>query len=183
MAQIRKNGGKKMKKLTSEEIIKYFTDKFKEKIKDARIEKRSAGSEKKEFYNIWLKIDKSIFKEAVKHLCTIQFPHLAVISGNDIGENIELVYHFSLYYGERLEEVSINISVEIPKSNLKIESICDIIPGALITEREIQEMLGVKVENIPDNRRIFLPEDFPKDVFPWRKDEKGPQKLVRDMYE
>ena len=172
-----------MKKLTPEEIVQYFTDKFKKNIKDTRIEERSAGSEKKEFYNIWLKIDKSIFKEAVKHLCTIQFPHLAVISGNDIGENIELVYHFSLYYGERLEEVSINISVEIPKSNLKIESICDIIPGALITEREIQEMLGVKVENIPDNRRIFLPEDFPKDVFPWRKDEKGPQKLVRDIYE
>jgi len=112
-----------MKKLTSEEIVQYFTDKFKEKIKDARIEKRFAGSKKKEFFNIWLKIDKSIFKEAVKHLCTIQFPHLAVISGNDIGENIELVYHFSLYYADRLEEVSINIFVEIPKSNLKIDSI------------------------------------------------------------
>ncbi|HEC87746.1 MAG TPA: NADH-quinone oxidoreductase subunit C [Thermoplasmata archaeon] len=172
-----------MKELTPEEIIKYFNDKFKEKIKDARIEKKSAGSKKKEFFNIWLKIDKSIFKEAVKHLCDIQFPHLAVISGNDLGENIELVYHFSIYYGGRLKEISVNVSVKIPKSDPKIESICDIIPGALITEREIQEMLGVKVENIPDNRRIFLPKNFPKDVYPWRKDEKGPQKLVRDIYE
>lgn len=172
-----------MKKLSSEEIVQYFNDKFKEKIKDARIEKRFAGSKKKEFFNIWLKIDKSIFKEAINHLCEIQFPHFAVISGNDIGENIELVYHFSVYYGERLKETSINISVEVPKSDPKIESICDIIPGALISEREIQEMLGVTVEGIPDNRRIFLIGNIPEGVYPWRKDEKGPQKLVRDMYE
>ncbi|MCK4247840.1 MAG: hypothetical protein KAX04_04810, partial [Methanomicrobia archaeon] len=105
-----------MKNLSSEEIVQYFNDKFKEKIKDARIEKRSAGSKKKEFFNIWFKIDKSIFKEAINHLCEIQFPHFAVISGNDIGENIELVYHFSVYYGVRLKEISINISVEVPKS-------------------------------------------------------------------
>ena len=172
-----------MKKLSSEEIVQYFNDKFKEKIKDARIEKRFAGSKKKEFFNIWLKIDKSIFKEVINRLCEIQFPHFAVISGNDIGENIELVYHFSVYYGERLKETSINISVEVPKSDPKIESICDIIPGALISEREIQEMLGVTVEGIPDNIRIFLLDNIPEGVYPWRKDEKGPQKLVRDMYE
>ncbi len=170
-------------RLDAEEIVAYFKDKFKEKIKDARIERRTAGIKKNEFFNVWLKIDKSIFKDAIRHLCEIQFPHLAVISGNDLGKNIELIYHFSLYYGERLKEISLNISVEIPKSNLKIPSICDIIPGALITEREQQEMLGVKIDGIPDGRRIFLPDDFPKDVYPWRKDETGPQKMVRNLYE
>ncbi len=172
-----------MKKMTPDEIVEYFKDEFGDKITDTKIDKRTAGTEKKEFFNVWMRIDRDILKGAVKHLCDIQFPHFSIISGSDIGEDIELNYHLSVYYGERLSEISINFSVLLPKSDPTIESLCDIIPGALITEREIQEMLGVTVKNIPDDRRIFLPESFPEDVYPWRKDEKGPQNLVRDMYE
>ena len=171
------------KRLTPEEIIKYFKDEFKIKIKDSRIEKRKAGAKNQDFINIWMKIDKSVFKKAVKHLCDLTFPHLAVVSGNDMGKNIELIYHFSLYYGTRNEEVSLNISVDLPKSNPTIETLCDIIPGALVTEREKQEMLGVKIKGIPDSRRLFLPDDFPKGMYPWRKDETGPQKMVRNLHE
>ncbi|MBU2565391.1 MAG: NADH-quinone oxidoreductase subunit C, partial [Candidatus Thermoplasmatota archaeon] len=68
--------------------------------------------------------------------------------------------------------------------DLKISSICDIIPGALVTEREKQEMLGITVEGIPDSRRMFLPDDFPENVYPWRKDEKGiPEKMIKKLYE
>jgi len=171
------------KKMSPEEIVKYFKDEFKTKIKDSRVEKRVAGAKKKEFVNIWLKIDKSVFKDVIKHLCDIQFPHLAVVSGNDLGSTIELIYHFSLYYGERLNEVSLNISVELPKSNPVIETICDYIPGALTTEREKQEMLGVKIKGIPDSRRLFLPDDLPEGVYPWRKDETGPKDMVRNLHE
>ena len=172
-----------MKNLTPEEIVKYFTDTFGNRVRDTRIEKRTAGKRKKEFVNIWLNLEREILTKAVAHLSEIQFPHLAIISGNDIGESIFLNYHFSIYYGERLREISVNFTVELPKSDLTVESLCHLIPGALITEREIQEMFGVTVENIPDDRRIFLPDGFPKDVYPWRKDEKGPQKVVRDMYD
>ena len=172
------------KRLTPEEIVKSFKDEFKTKIKDAQIKKRTTGSKKNEFVNIWMKIDKSIFKKTVKHLITLQeFPHLSVVSGNDLGKTIELIYHFSIYYGVHLGEISLNISVELPKSKPEIESICDLIPGALVTEREKQEMLGVKIKGIPDSRRLFLPDDFPKGVYPWRKDEKGLEKLVRNLHE
>ncbi|OYT57539.1 NADH-quinone oxidoreductase subunit F [Euryarchaeota archaeon ex4484_162] len=170
-------------RLKPEEIVAYFKEEFKAKVKESRIERRVAGVNKNEYVNIWIKIDKSIFKKAVKHLCSLQFPHLAVVSGNDLGKNIELIYHFSLYYGERLGEISLNLSVEIPKSNPTIETICDIIPGALTTEREKQEMLGVKISGIPDSRRLFLPDDFPEGIYPWRKDETGPQKMVRNLNE
>ena len=76
-----------------------------------------------------------------------------------------------------------NISVELPKSKPEIETICDYIPGALITEREKQEFLGVKIIGIPDDRRLFLPDDFPKGVYPWRRDETGPDKLYRNLHE
>jgi len=173
----------KDKRLTPKEIVKSFKDEFKTKIKDTQIKKRVAGSKKNEFINIWMKIDKSVFKDVIKHLCDIEFPHLAVVSGNDLGKTIELIYHFSLYYGDRLGEISLNISVELPKSNPTIETICDYIPGALITEREKQEMLGIKVKGIPDSRRLFLPDDFPEGVYPWRKDEKGLEKMIRNLHE
>jgi membrane-bound hydrogenase subunit beta len=131
-----------------------------------------------------MKVDKSVFKDTIKHLVTLQeYPHLAVASGNDLGKTIELICNFSVYYGGHLEEISINISVELPKLKPEIETITDIIPGALITEREKQELLGVKIKGIPDIRRVFISDDFPKGMYPWRKDETGPQKMVRNMHE
>ena len=130
-----------------------------------------------------MKIDKSIFKPFIKHLCDYQFPHLAVVCGNDYPKEIELVYLFSLDFGKERKEISLNVAVDLPKSKPEIETICDYIPGALITEREKQEMLGVKIIGIPDNRRLFLPPDFPEGVYPWRKDEKGMEKLIRNLHE
>jgi len=173
----------KAKKLTPEGIVKYFKDEFKTKIKDTKIKKKKAGSKKNESNYIWMKVDKSAFKEVIKHLCKLQFPHLAVASGNDLDKTIELIYHFTLNYDQRLGEIILNISVELPKSDPTIDTISDIIPGALITEREKMEMLGVKIKGIPDDRRVFVPDDFPIDVFPWRKDKTGPEKFYKNLHE
>jgi membrane-bound hydrogenase subunit beta len=186
VVEIRKTGGEGImvkKKSTPEDIINSFKKTFNKKIKEVRIEKRIVGLKKKEYVHIWMNIDRSVFVDGVKHLAEFDFPHLAVISGSDMGKTIELIYHFSIYYGGRLEELSFNFVVDLPKTKPVIPSLCDIIPGALVTEREIQEMLGVTVSGIPDNRRLFIPEDFPKGVYPWRKDAKGPQKMLRDLYE
>ena len=127
---------------------------------------------------IWLEIALKDFKEAVKLLCTIQFPHFAIISGSDMGEEIKLIYFFSLYYGKRSKEISLNLATSLPKNNLKIPTITDLIPGAQTAEREIKEMLGVTIEDLPDLAYVFLPKDFPKGVYPLRKDETGAAKMV-----
>ena len=174
------------KQLNPEEFVNYFEDKFNTKIISAEIKKRTTGSKKKEFVNIWMKIDKSIFKNFIEQLCNLTYPHLAVCSGNDLGSKIELVYSFSIYYGKLLQEISLNIAVDVAKNKPEIETICDWIPGALITEREKQEMLGIKVIGIPDSRRLFLPDDFPENVYPWRKDEKTKkeiEKLYKNLHE
>jgi len=171
------------KKLTPEEVVKYLKDEFKTKIKDVKIVKRKSGSKKNESKYIWMKVDKSVFKQAIKHLCKLQFPHLAVASGNDLDKTIELIYHFTLNYDQRLDEIVLNISVELPKSDPTIDTISDIIPGALITEREKMEMLGVKIDGIPDDRRVFVPEDIPVGVYPWRKDKTGPDKFYKNLHE
>jgi membrane-bound hydrogenase subunit beta len=40
-------------------------------------------------------------------------------------------------------------------------------------------MMGITVTGIPDDRRLFIPEDFPKGVYPWRRDETGPEKMLK----
>ena len=89
---------KEDEQLSPEEVVKYFKDEFKTKIKSSKIKKRTTGLKKKEFVNIWIKIDKSIFKDFIKKLCDLTFPHLAVCCGNDLGKTIELVYNFSIYF-------------------------------------------------------------------------------------
>jgi membrane-bound hydrogenase subunit beta len=171
------------KLLSAEEIVKSFKDQFKTKIKDVQIKKRAAGAKKNETTSIWMKVEKDAFKDVVKHLIDLQFPHLAVASGNDLGKTIELIYHFTVNFGTRLKQINLNISVEVSKSKPELNSICDLIPGALITEREKMEMLGVKIIGIPDDRNCFLPEDFPKGIYPWRRDETGPEKFYKNLHE
>jgi Ni,Fe-hydrogenase III component G len=46
--------------------------------------------------------------------------------------------------------------------------------GAEIYERELVDLLGVKVEGLPSGNRYPLMDDWPKDQFPLRKDWKPP---------
>lgn len=168
---------------TPEELVKYFKDKFTTNIKSAEIKERAAGKKKKTTSTIWMKIEKDVFKDTIKHLIDYQFPHLAVVSGNDLGKTIELIYHFTVNTGTRLKEINLNISVELPKTKPEIPTICDLIPGALITEREKQEMLGVKVNGILDGRKFFLDDSWPDNVYPWRRDKTGPEKFYKNLHE
>ena len=168
-----------MEYMKPEEIIELFKKNLdKSAVIDTRVETKTAGVKKNSYSVMWLQINPQNFKDAIKFLSTTQFPHFAIISGNDKGEEIELIYHFSIYYGERFKEISINLTTYLPKENLRIPTITDLIPGAQTAEREIKEMFGVTMEGLPDLANIFLSEDFPKDVYPLRKDEKGAAKMV-----
>ncbi len=164
-------------------LLSFLKDNLKESIIDSRIETNKAGVNQEEFHNIWLEVDKDKFRNTVELLAILQYPHIAIIAGNDTGESIELIYLFSIYYGEKFKEISVNIKVTLDRKNPSIDSITDLIPGAQTTEREMKEMLGVKFAGLPDMHNIFLPEDFPKNVFPFRKNEKGLEELIQKEVE
>ncbi|MBN2067233.1 MAG: NADH-quinone oxidoreductase subunit C [Candidatus Diapherotrites archaeon] len=168
--------------MKAEQVLASFKKRF--KLKEARIDNvMHRANRKSAVPRIWIEIGREEFKEAVGHLCELHpMPHFAVASGYQIGEIIELIYHFSLNYGKPQGEICIGIKTKLEKGNASIPTITGLVPGALISEREIQEMLGVKVEGIPDSRRLFLPKNFPKKVYPWRRDETGPNKIVRNMH-
>ena len=169
-----------MELLSPEEIVDSFKKTLGDIFIDAKIYQREVAVKKNKFRSLWVEVKRSGFRDAVDHICHLQkYPHLAIISSSDLGTEVELIYHFTIYYGYHLEELSLGLRVKLPKSDLKIPTITDIIPGALFTERETQEMMGVEVVGIPDSRRLFLPEDFPQGVYPWRTDETGPEDMLR----
>jgi NADH:ubiquinone oxidoreductase subunit C len=95
---------------------------------------------------------------------SLGFVHVATISGVDLGEEFEILYHMSNEY------TNLNLRTRIPRANPHVESICGVIPGAILYEREIQDMFGIVVDNIPDPRRLVLPDDWPEGQHPLRKD-------------
>ena len=162
------------KLLTPEEIVSEFQALLGEGLQASRVQLHAEGLKTMKSQEVWLTLDKDLLNDALAKLATFDYPHLAVISGVDVGEAIELLYHFFIYYGRgRGTEMKVTMTVSLPKDDLTIDTISGIIPGAVFSEREKQEFLGIKVIGITDDRRLFIPENFPEGVYPWRKDETG----------
>jgi Ni,Fe-hydrogenase III component G len=92
------------------------------------------------------------------------FTHLATISGADLAESFEVVYHMASNLA------TVNVRILTPRQDPKIPSVCSVIPGAILYERELQDMFGMVVENIPDPRPLLLADDWPAGEYPLRKD-------------
>jgi membrane-bound hydrogenase subunit beta len=169
-----------VERLSPQAILDSFREELGDGFVGGSVYEREVAIKKNKFRSLWVEVKQSAFRDAVEHICHLQkYPHLAIISSSDLGAEVELIYHFTIYYGHHLEELSLGLRVKLPKSDLKIPTITDLIPGAIFTERETQEMMGVEVVGIPDGRRLFIAEDVPEGVYPWRKDETGPEKLLR----
>ena len=141
------------------------------------------GAKKIPKRSVWMRIPREKIVDAVKELTTIDYPHLGVVSAVDSGDLIELLYHMQIFFGGKHEEIEITFTVPVPKNDPHVPTISGVIPGAVYTEREKQEMIGIIVDDIPDNRRIFLPADFPDNVYPWRKDDKGvPDSMIKELW-
>jgi formate hydrogenlyase subunit 5 len=91
---------------------------------------------------------------------------ISAITGLDLGEKIGLMYHI------RTNGVIVTISTELPKDNPRIPSITDLIPGANFHEREAADLFGITFQGHPSPGRLVLPEDWPENLYPLRKDAK-----------
>ena len=92
------------------------------------------------------------------------YTHLSTITGLDLGEAFEILYHFGRHQG------ALTVRTQVPRDKPNVPTITPVIPGAILYEREIQEMFGITVVDIPDPRRLNLPDDWPDGQYPLRKD-------------
>lgn len=104
---------------------------------------------------------------AVESLRDAQSGYLAAITGVDNGPeagDMEVLYHFC-------EGASVTtLRVGLPRDTPIIPSICSVLPAASVHERELMEMFGVDVVGTPNRDHLFLPDDWPENVYPLRKD-------------
>jgi NADH-quinone oxidoreductase subunit C len=62
----------------------------------------------------------------------------------------------------------IRLKADVDESDCKIDSVSSVWKGANWQERETYDMYGIKFNNHPDLRRMYMPEDF--EYHPLRKD-------------
>jgi len=114
---------------------------------------------------IFMTVAPQDLREAVKILRDeLGITHLATISGLDSGENFEVLYHFAKFLTQ------LNVRTFVPKGSPHLPSICALIPGAILYERELQDMFGLVVDELPDPRPLLLSDDWPAGDHPLRKD-------------
>ena len=152
--------------MTDQDIVNRTTEILKDKI----IEIANPAPRR-----IFVKVDRAHLVEGLRLLKdNLGFVHLSTITGVDKGEFFEMIYHLAN------EFVSLSVRTLVPRIEPEVPSVCKVIPGAILYEREIQDMFGVVVKNIPDPRPLLLPDDWPAQQYPLRKDwkfERPPEKI------
>ncbi len=88
---------------------------------------------------------------------------ISAITAVDLGETIEIMYHI------RTRGTIVTIRTQIPKEAPRIRTITDMLPGANFHEKEVADLFGVIFEGHPNPGRLILSEDWPRDIFPLRK--------------
>jgi membrane-bound hydrogenase subunit beta len=115
---------------------------------------------------IWADADpdnfRKVFDYAVKD---IGFSILCAVTGLDEGARFGFIYHIAKPDGTIL-----NLKTWVSKEMASIKTITDAFPEADIYEREIADLLGIKIEGLPPGRRYPLPDDWPAGEYPLRKD-------------
>ena len=166
-------GGRVMKRLNGEQFVQFIQDKIGDQLYDSQIKIKKAGVAQIEYQVVWLTIDREAVVETVRAMKELDYPMLSVMSGYDAGDHLVILYHMALFRTIKNGTLHVELVVKAPKDDLWVPSITGEIPGAAVTEQEKREMLGIEVRGLGDMNNVFLPADFPKDVFPWRKDETG----------
>jgi membrane-bound hydrogenase subunit beta len=111
------------------------------------------------------RVKREKFRDVVRYLKKEEgFEHITTITGTDMKDNFEVTYHL------RNGGFSFSLKVTVPKDDPKIPSITDILNGAILYEREVNDLIGVFPEGHPDPKRLILAYDWPEGVHPLRKE-------------
>jgi NADH:ubiquinone oxidoreductase subunit C len=104
------------------------------------------------------------FRDALAFLVNEEgFRHLSTVTAVDVNDHMEVIYHLSS------GGVSLSLRIPVPKDKLVVPSIVDLVPGAVLYEREVHELFGIVFEGHPDLRPLLLPDCWPEGLYPMRK--------------
>lgn len=87
---------------------------------------------------------------------TLGFEMLTCISGVDMGDHLDSVYHFRSISRNWLLQIRVSVPAEAPQ----VESLVSVYTSANWLEREEYDLLGIIYTGHPDLRRIMLDDEF-----------------------
>lgn len=141
-----------------DEFLKNISDKFGSKILNIK-----RTSDKQAYIDIYPKDIQEIVRYVFKDL---KF-RFNTASGVDDFDALEILYHFS----NDPEGYVISLRAVIrDKQDPHIDTITNITRSAWWIERELHELFGIHFNGNSDLRPLLLPDDWPKGVYPLRKD-------------
>ncbi|MBU4198897.1 MAG: NADH-quinone oxidoreductase subunit C [Verrucomicrobia bacterium] len=118
---------------------------------------------------VFLEVPHEQFRRVFEHAVNgMDFQHLCTITGLDDGDTLAFVYHLA-----RLDGAVLSLKTRVPKASPVLRTISDLFPGGMIYERELADLLGARVEGLPEGNRYPLPEGWPDGQHPLRKDWKA----------
>jgi len=113
--------------------------------------------------------DAALLQSLVEHLFTElrgRFITCAAVDRRKETGHFAIAYLFSFDN----ENVYLCITINLDPSEITLDSITPIIPGANWAERELNDLSGISAQGHPDLRRLILADDWPEGVYPLRKD-------------
>lgn len=114
---------------------------------------------------VFILVHKEKLKDAIRKLVKSKgYSHILTLTGVDIGAEIEIIYHM-IYKG-----LTLSLKTRVSKENPFLPTIVDLVPGSVLYEREVHDLLGVEFEGNPDLSHLLLSDDWPPDVYPLRKE-------------
>ncbi|MGO8699376.1 MAG: NADH-quinone oxidoreductase subunit C [Limisphaerales bacterium] len=121
---------------------------------------------------------------AIKAVCAHVFRQLDARYVISVGQddrpfsgNFLISHHFAF---DR-EHLFCCILAEVPAADPTVESISGVVPAANWAERELSELVGIKLIGHPYPKRLVLPNGWPEGVYPLRKD--TPWNFVPDAFD
>ena len=151
-----------------DEILKKLDEKF-----NGRILKVYKKSEKRAYVDIYPKdivdVARFIFKDM-----GLRFN---IASAVDDFDSLEILYHFASDKGGTV--ISVRALLK-DKNDPHIDTITTVTKSAWWIEREMHELFGIEFDGNNDLRTLLLPDDWPKGVYPLRKDFIVPKRDSRD---
>jgi membrane-bound hydrogenase subunit beta len=143
--------------------------------RDAWLEERASAVTIQRDRRIFVTVARNALKEVLEWLVKVKdFTYMSTMTGSDVGMEIEVIYHLAC------KAVVLSVRVLVPKDDPTLPSVIDLIPGSAFYEREVHDLLGVAFHGNPDQSPLVLPDGWPSDVHPLRR-EWPPERIKRRL--
>ena len=113
---------------------------------------------------IWINTPLSNSRNTIAKLIRDEnYLYISAITAVELPLEFELIYHLTF------ADALVSVRVKVDQNNAVVPTTTDLIPGATLYEREVNDMFGVKFDNHPDLSPLLLPDDWRQDINPLRK--------------